>query len=382
MKSSLLLSLITFLLINNLLLIKNVFGNVPINQNDNDDDDSPVPSRQIVFNLFHGKSVFQSRLIPWNLPSEILTSSKRIDCGASKGDLDNTIGISICDDHIFQFNSDFTVTIYPKSRKKYSTETNTLHLIEGSKVDLERIEPEIIHLGGYRKRSEFILHYFPSINSTNRLWMSLTRSPIGFEWRSSIMVSDYQSWMCSQNYNDIDSGPKYRFEYEMTSKLTRTIPISAVARFYSIAYHTESNEFLLFINEMYMDVPYFGKLCLGYKKANTLRLISHGNCDRYDGSDSKTNSHKNIKELLKSIQFGFTSFSDLILASTHDDQAIIINRRILSIFDNDFSFIKKKLTEYLSCDTQIHSNAPHAPSNDDDSKRKKRSIKQRKRGRK
>lgn len=345
--------------------IKNKFHN-----DDNNDDDEQHPSRQILHNLLHGRDENFGKLIKWNIPMSVLKESTQIDCGATKDLLEeNTIAISICDNHIFQFHRDFKVTIYPQSRQKYSLHPDRLHLIDGYQVDLERIASEMVKNGGFRERSKFIMNYLPTNGS--RLWMSLTRPAHGFEWRARIMVADYQSWMCSQHANHIETGPEFRFEYEMNDQRIRTIPISAGTRFFQIAHRIDQNDFLIYADDMYMDNVFFGKLCLGYKKENSLRLSGKNDCEYGDENDGKKNA---LVHLLETVQYGFTTFTQLALISPTKEMAILINRRVLTNFEHDYTYHTHKLIDFFVCDKNPNIKRLDEPMKDDDDKRRKKRM--------
>ncbi|OTF70092.1 hypothetical protein BLA29_005966 [Euroglyphus maynei] len=204
--------------------------------------------------------------------------------------------------------------------------------------------------------------------------MTLTRPPHGFEWRARLMVSDYQSWMCSQHANNIEMGPQFSFEYEMNDQRIRTIPISAVTRFYQISHRIDHKDFLIYINEMYMDEQFFGKLCLGYQKPNSLRLIGGKEDCNYE--NDKATKVESLVELLKTVQYGFIAFSQLALISNEKEWVMLINRKVLTHFDHDYTYHTTKLTDFLTCDKNINLKRLDEPTmNGDDGRRKKRRIK-------
>ena len=54
--------------------------------------------------------------------------------------------------------------------------------------------------------------------------------------------------------------------------------------------------------------------------------------------------------LLETVQYGFTTFTQLALISPTKEMAILINRRVLTNFEHDYTYHTHKLIDFFVCD--------------------------------
>ncbi|KAF7495960.1 hypothetical protein SSS_05441 [Sarcoptes scabiei] len=262
-------------------------------------------------------------------------SNISVDCVHNSNNFSKIYAISVLDDSLFQFNTDFNVLKYSSMKEIYDERKIRFQLREAKRISLENLNNRLLEINHYlNDRSSTNVPRFYNVFGLTLVKKSFTETIMNYFFRNGTDLIEFGEIVL----------PKRNFtKTTLNDEIQHLILISSQTFFVALILHKNEKNYKLYRNSIKIEP--LGSVCL--VQEHRLQLVR---------SHCETLNWKKTLNLLSEISFGFTYGGQLFLISKND-KVLRINSDILSNGETSHSFVMIDFKDFFNCEARFRDSA-------------------------